>query len=30
MTRLLAKLELHRYVIRRRQGADKLVSLQGT
>jgi DNA-binding MarR family transcriptional regulator len=27
MSRLLAKLELHRYVTRRRGGADKLVSL---
>jgi len=27
MSRLLAKLELHRYTVRRREGTDKLVSL---
>jgi len=27
MSRLLTKLELHRYVVRRREGTDKLVSL---
>jgi DNA-binding MarR family transcriptional regulator len=27
MSRLLAKLELHRYIVRRRDGADKLVNL---
>jgi len=27
VSRLLAKLELHRYVVRRREGTDKLVSL---
>jgi len=27
MSRLLTKLELHRYVVRRREGADKIVSL---
>ena len=27
MSRLLAKLELHHYVVRRREGTDKLVSL---
>ena len=30
MSRLLAKLELHRYVVRRRDGTDKLVSLLKT
>jgi len=30
MTRLPAKLELHRYVVRRRDGTDKLVSLVRT
>jgi len=30
MSRLLAKLELHRYVVRRREGTDKLVSLVRT
>jgi len=30
MSRLLAKLELHRYVVRRREGTDKLVSLLKT
>ena len=30
MSRLLAKLELHRYVVRRRDGTDKLVSLVRT
>jgi uncharacterized membrane protein len=28
MSRLLAKLELHRYIARRREGADKIVSLR--
>jgi hypothetical protein len=28
MSRLLAKLELHRYVVRRREGTDKIVSLR--
>jgi DNA-binding MarR family transcriptional regulator len=28
MSRLLAKLELHRYIARRREGTDKIVSLQ--
>jgi len=28
MSRLLTKLELHRYVVRRREGTDKLVSLK--
>ena len=28
MSRLLAKLELHRYIIRRREGTDKIVSLR--
>src|SRR3972149_11392061 len=28
MSRLLAKLELHRHIIRRRQGTDKIVSLR--
>ena len=27
MSRLLAKLELHRYIVRRREGTDKIVSL---
>jgi DNA-binding MarR family transcriptional regulator len=27
VSRLLAKLELHRYIIRRREGTDKIVSL---
>jgi DNA-binding MarR family transcriptional regulator len=27
MSRLLAKLELHRYITRRREGTDKIVSL---
>ena len=27
MSRLLAKLELHSYIIRRREGTDKIVSL---
>jgi DNA-binding MarR family transcriptional regulator len=27
-SRLLAKLELHRYVVRRREGTDKIVSLR--
>jgi DNA-binding MarR family transcriptional regulator len=27
MSRLLAKLELHRYIIRRREGTDKIVSV---
>jgi hypothetical protein len=27
MSRLLAKLELHRYIVRRREGADKIVGL---
>ena len=30
MSRLLAKLELHRYIVRRRDGTDKLVSLLKT
>jgi len=30
MSRLLRKLELHRYIVRRREGTDKLVSLQRT
>jgi DNA-binding MarR family transcriptional regulator len=30
MSRLLAKLELHRYIVRRREGTDKLVSLLKT
>jgi DNA-binding MarR family transcriptional regulator len=30
VSRLLAKLELHRYVVRRREGTDKLVSLLKT
>jgi hypothetical protein len=28
MSRLLAKLELHRYIVRRREGTDKIVSLR--
>ena len=28
MSRLLAKLELHRHIIRRREGTDKIVSLR--
>lgn len=28
MSRLLTKLELHRYVVRRREGTDKIVSLR--
>jgi len=28
MSRLLAKLELHRYVVRRREGTDKIVTLR--
>jgi len=28
MSRLLAKLELHRYITRRREGTDKIVSLR--
>jgi DNA-binding MarR family transcriptional regulator len=28
MSRLLAKLELHRYIARRREGTDKIVSLR--
>jgi DNA-binding MarR family transcriptional regulator len=28
MSRLLAKLELHRYITRRREGIDKIVSLR--
>jgi DNA-binding MarR family transcriptional regulator len=28
MSRLLAKLELHRYVARRREGTDKIVTLR--
>jgi len=28
MSRLLAKLELHRYIIRRREGTDKIVALR--
>jgi DNA-binding MarR family transcriptional regulator len=28
MSRLLARLELHRYVARRREGTDKIVSLR--
>ena len=27
MSRLLAKLELHRYIVRRREGTDKILSL---
>ena len=30
MSRLLARLELHRYIARRRKGTDKLVSLVRT
>ena len=30
LTRLLQKLELHRYIIRQRDGADKIVSLRET
>jgi len=30
MSRLLRKLELHRYLVRRREETDKLVSLQRT
>jgi len=30
MSRLLAPLELHRYIVRRREGTDKLVSLLKT
>jgi hypothetical protein len=30
MSRLLAKLELHRYIVRRREGTDKIVSLLKT
>jgi DNA-binding MarR family transcriptional regulator len=28
MSRLLAKLELHRYIARRREGTDKIVTLR--
>ena len=28
MSRLLARLELHRYIARRREGTDKIVSLR--
>jgi hypothetical protein len=30
LSRLLARLELHRYVIRERAGADKIVKLDAT